>query len=124
MTTQILTQKQPAEKCGKRNVYTGTVLSQVIGANQKAAENAAEAEAVNAAQKQINQDRNRQCPANCRPTVLGGNKKPKTKKILSNKIPQANQWVAYYTASWKVVIICPRPKKEKGQGNEEREQRQ
>lgn len=115
MATKIFRQQQPAPKCGNRNTYTGCVLSQEYGPNQKAAKNAAKTSAINAAQPLVNQDRKRKCPVNCQPANIMGDKKPVTKEILSERINQAQpaKFVSYYTASWEVTIICPKPAKKK-----------
>lgn len=115
MATTVLQQAAPAPKCGTRNVYSGVVLSQAMGATQRAAKTAAKLQGKNAATPLLNADRAKRCPANCPivPPVIMGNNVPVSKEVLTTKIPQSGRWVSYYTARWRVVIICPKPPKKK-----------
>lgn len=122
MATTVLQQAAPAPKCGTRNVYSGVVLSQAMAATQRAAKTAAKLQGKNAATPLLNADRAKRCPANCPivPPVIMGNNVPVSKEVLTTKIPQSGRWVSYYTARWRVVIICPKPPKKKKKKSKKR----
>ena len=116
MPTTVLRQAAPAPKCGTRNVYSGVVLSQAMAATRRAAKAAAKLQATNAATPLLNADRAKRCPAICPlvPPVIRGNNVPLSKEVLTTKIIQSNRWISYYTARWRVVILCPAaPRKKK-----------
>ncbi len=116
MPTTVLQQAAPPPKCGTINVYTGVVLSQAMAATSRRAKAAAKLQATNAATPLLNADRAKRCPANCPavPPLIRGNRVPVVKELLTKKIIQSGRWVSYYTARWRVVIICPKaPKKKK-----------
>lgn len=125
MATTVLQQAAPAPKCGTRNVYSGVVLSQAMGATQRAAKTAAKLQGKNAATPLLNADRAKRCPANCPivPPVIRGNNAPVSKEVLTTKIIQSGRWVSYYTARWRVVIICPKPPKKKKKKSKKRSYR-
>ncbi|HUU49604.1 MAG TPA: hypothetical protein VMW81_01440, partial [Nitrospinota bacterium] len=94
------------------NPYTGTVLAYEYGTTAQKAKDAAKITAENTAQPLVDADRNRLCPTRCQPKTLAGHKKPIVKHLHTQELGK-KKYVSYYTAHWRVVVICPPEPKEK-----------